>query len=317
MRRIRQAQDEADAAFAARSSRRYLEDRGDGRRSMSIFRRRQSSSSSSYKKWLGDDDAIMDDADGTANNNNNNSEKLYEGCESTILLLRHCEKSTVAEHCAYDGFERSYYLSTLFGDRWPVPYEIYAEHPADRKNANKRNFREVETVGPTGLKFNIPIDDTYSSVQSLAHTIWDHVESGALCGRLVVVAWKHSDIAQLGRLLGCGPQQGCPYDYHGKSFDDAWQVKFVYRRWPHSDNKHYFAIPEADLPPAWRVFGSVQQERFDPLSVSYRSGGYRGPDGRPDPQWRENITDIPERRNGHDHHVKYDQANIWLEQVNP
>ena len=27
-----------------------------------------------------------------------------------VVLMRHCEKSTVTEHCAYDGYERSVYL---------------------------------------------------------------------------------------------------------------------------------------------------------------------------------------------------------------
>jgi hypothetical protein len=307
LRRIRQAQDQADAAFTSRSSSRYLEDRRSSKKTSSGSHfystvQRETLASSSYA----DDD---DDYPAAGH-----GKDLYDGCESTVLILRHCEKSDVAEHCAYDGFERSFYLSTLFGERWPVPYEIYAERPAERNNPDKRNFREVETVGPTGLKFDIPIDQSYSSVRPLAHAIWDHVESGTLCGRLVVVAWKHSDIAELGRFLGCGPMQGCPFDYHGKTFDDAWQIKFVYRRWPHSERKHHFSVPDSDKPPAWRVFGSVQQERFDPLAVSYQSGGYRGPDGK-QPRWRENVTDIPERKNGHDNHVKYDEANIWLQQV--
>jgi hypothetical protein len=313
MRRIREAQDEADAAFAARSSRRYLEDRRLRRGG-----RQQETTLSTPLSYKMDDDYSYDNTGDATSDHKNADDNLYEGCESTILLLRHCEKSAVAEHCAYDGFERSYYLSTLFGDRWPIPYEIYAEHPAERKNPDKQNFREVETVGPTARKFDLPIDSSYSEVRSLAHSIWNHVESGNLCGRLVIVAWKHTDIPQLGRLLGCGPMQGCPYDYHGKTFDDAWQVKFVYQRWPHSENKHHFdnADDIEESPPSWRVFGSVQPERFDPLAVSYRAGGYRGPDGRP-PSWRDNVTDIPERRSRHDQHVKYDEAKIWLEQVDP
>lgn len=234
--------------------------------------------------------------------------EIYEGCETTVLILRHCEKETVAEHCAYDGFERSFYLSTLFGTRWPEPFQIYAEQPADRHNRKKRNFREIETVGPIAKKFDIPIDDSYSDVRPMAKAIWKHVQSGMLCGRLVVIAWKHTDIAHLGRLLGCGPMQGCPLDYHGKTFDDAWQVKFVYRRWPHSESKKHFAKESDD--PSWRVFGSVQQERFDPLEVSYKFGGYHGPDGNGAP-WREtNVTDVPERKSRNDNGIRYDQADI-------
>jgi hypothetical protein len=78
-----------------------------------------------------------------------------EGCEATVILVRHCEKGSVREHCSYPGYERSVYLASLFGDdneRWPAPSAIFAENP--RRHKNKMNFREIELVGPTSEKLN-------------------------------------------------------------------------------------------------------------------------------------------------------------------
>lgn len=90
-----------------------------------------------------------------------------EGCEATILLMRHCEKGHVREHCSYMGFERSVYLSTLFGDdheRWPAPTFVFAEGPKDRNNKKKMNFREIETVGPLAEKAGVKVDDRYVKI---------------------------------------------------------------------------------------------------------------------------------------------------------
>jgi hypothetical protein len=78
-----------------------------------------------------------------------------EGCEATVILVRHCEKGSVREHCSYPGYERSVYLASLFGDdneRWPAPTAIFAENP--RRHKNKMNFREMELVGPISEKLN-------------------------------------------------------------------------------------------------------------------------------------------------------------------
>jgi hypothetical protein len=86
-----------------------------------------------------------------------------EGCESTIVIIRHCEKGSVREHCAHVGFERAVYLATQFGfdrtDRWPAPSFIFAEGPGQRKSQHKMNFREMETVGPTAEKVGVKVDD--------------------------------------------------------------------------------------------------------------------------------------------------------------
>jgi hypothetical protein len=84
-----------------------------------------------------------------------------EGCEATVILVRHCEKGSIREHCSYTGYERSVYLASLFGDdneRWPAPSAIFAENPGRKK---KMNFREIELVGPTSMKLNGAYDALY------------------------------------------------------------------------------------------------------------------------------------------------------------
>ena len=117
-----------------------------------------------------------------------------EGCEATVLIVRHCEKGSVREHCAYIGYERSVYLATLFGhdedSRWPAPSYIFAEGPKDRHNRHKMNFREIETVGPLAEKIGIPIDDRCVYVErvgsclvfaNVAHPIDSSVPFCLLC----------------------------------------------------------------------------------------------------------------------------------------
>jgi hypothetical protein len=44
------------------------------------------------------------------------NETVPEGCESTIMLIRHCEKGNFKSHCNYVGHEQSVYLAGRFGN---------------------------------------------------------------------------------------------------------------------------------------------------------------------------------------------------------
>jgi hypothetical protein len=225
-----------------------------------------------------------------------NLTEVHDGCETTIVLIRHCEKGSVIEHCAYQGYERSVYLASLFGNhrdaRWPTPSYIFAEGPQGR-NRHKMNFREVETVGPLAEAAGIPVDDSYTDFTrgKLTARLLQAVRAGELCGRVVLLVWKHSSIAHLGRSLGCGPTEGCPLDYSGKTFDQVWQVKLVYRTWEHSTQRKTFVKDNDDNRPSWMVFGSVQYEGFDPLAVSKQFGDY--PAGGTDVAGRWEINEVP------------------------
>ena len=130
-----------------------------------------------------------------------------EGCEGTVMIVRHCEKLNLKSHCDYVGFERSAYLAELFGndgERWPAPSHIYALEPGHRNNPKKHNYREVETVQAISDKFDLKIDEAYSTADTahLADTVLEQIKTGQVCGKVLLISWKHSDIPKLARKLG-------------------------------------------------------------------------------------------------------------------
>lgn len=218
-----------------------------------------------------------------------------EGCEGTVIIMRHCEKGTIREHCNYMGYERSAYLTTLFGDnaRWPAPSYIFAEAPGARRNPQKMNFREVETVLPLAEKFNLTVDTSFSTLETthLARKVQGMMRSGEMCGKLIVISWKHSKVPHMAQFLGCGPLDGCPIHYKGNDFDHLWQLKFVYRTPFHSSRKHLKAPKESE----WAIYGSVQPENFDPLAFSKTIGDYPPGGTKTGGRWRAFDHEIPER----------------------
>jgi len=181
------------------------------------------------------------------------------GCEGSVLVIRHCEKDHSERHCNYLGFERAQYLNTLFGTRWPAPSYLFAY---DLKRKHKKVYREIETLTPLSTTYGLNITSIHSSAD-MAKSVHKLMSSGDICGKLVVICWKHSEIPKLVQHLGCGPYEGCPLDYPSDTFDQAWQVKVVYGsgKGKHSINK-------------WWIFGGIVQENFDALEFSYEKGDY-------------------------------------------
>lgn len=122
-----------------------------------------------------------------------------------------------------------------------------------------------------------------------------YLHTGQMCGKLTLIVWKHSNIGHLARHLGCGPTQGCPIDYKGRTFDDAWQIKYTFRTKHHSDRKDL----SLDKKPRWEIYGGVQAEGFDPLAFSKSVGDY--PFGGTDhgARWEKIKVDYPERTSKH------------------
>jgi hypothetical protein len=139
----------------------------------------------------------------------------------------------------------------------------------------------------------VPVDSSYSThnVNHLAKKIVRNIHDGLSCGEVVLISWKHSNIGHLARHLGCGPAQGCPVDYKGKVFDNAWTLKFVYRTFEHSSHRK-LKLPKK---PEWKVFGSVQAEGFDPLAFSKREGDYPPHGTSTGGRWKASSVEIPER----------------------
>jgi hypothetical protein len=163
------------------------------------------------------------------------SRKIKAGCESTLLLMRHCEKigpyvldKEGNEHCSYIGYERARYLATLFGPgpdtRWPNPAHLFA---LTVERGGHQNFREWETLLPLSKQSGI-ITDLSESPEALADEYFDMLRAGTLCGQVAVVSWKHEYIPDVARALGCGSDNGCPDQFPDNSFDQVWQLKYVF-----------------------------------------------------------------------------------------
>jgi hypothetical protein len=211
-------------------------------------------------------------------------------CHSCHSCLHHCtiasrsttdcEKGNIREHCDYVGFERS----------------------VDRHTPEKLNFREIETIGPLSKKLGVSVDYTYSdeSINELAAEILKYLQTGEMCGKVALVVWKHSRLGHLAHHLGCGPMQGCPVDYPGRTFDEIWQLKFVYRAHEYATTKSLKHTEKSQ----WHVYGSVQEERFDPLAFSKLVGDYskhkqhrhHHGDYPREANWEESAIKVPERR---------------------
>lgn len=215
------------------------------------------------------------------------SKVIEAGCESTLLLIRHCEKTGPTEvngsgnsHCSYVGHERAHFLATLFESRWPAPSYLFALTP---ERSDHLNFREYETLRPLSLKSGISID--FADHDNLASQYFALLKSGELCGKLTVVSWKHSLIPHTAHALGCSPATGCPTSFPEDSFDQVWQLKYVFHPSTNIDpaDEKQFVKNETERKlvggqnkkyMGWRVFGTVGQQNFDPLSFSYQAGDY-------------------------------------------
>lgn len=226
-------------------------------------------------------------------NTNNNVEgenttaAVSAGCETTILLMRHCEKygplvhGNKNQHCSYLGFERAHFMSkTLFGSSksggmWPNPSLLYALSP-DRGSHD--NYRQVETLTPTATKLGLNINTDFKEGEevAIAINVFQKIASGEMCGNTTVISWTHRSLPQLAAALGCGrftPQNGgCPARYPEDSFDQVWMLKYVYEPesvvLPRKKQKKHAPSNQ------WAVYPTVTQMGFDPLKFSHMVGDY-------------------------------------------
>lgn len=206
------------------------------------------------------------------------------GCESTIVLMRHCEKTgpntTDAagnRHCSAVGMDRAEFLPTLFGKqgRWPNPKAIYAlsMHRVGKKHMN---FREIETLEPLAEQANVGINSKFHVGHEpyLAEHIFDKLASGVLCDGVSVISWKHTHIPAMSASLGCGKNEGCPSFYPDRDFEQLWIIHYVYGPTAHDGEEEEGStrnLKKKKAPDAsWTVSGSVTRQGFDPRQHSIR-----------------------------------------------
>mmetsp|Transcript_32961 Transcript_32961/g.72297 ORF Transcript_32961/g.72297 Transcript_32961/m.72297 type:complete len:283 (+) Transcript_32961:148-996(+) len=194
--------------------------------------------------------------------------EMAKTCESTLLLMRHCEKRGKEtsdlmgnQHCSDIGLERAAYIRTLFGsgERWALPSKLYALSRG-RPGVSHLNYREIETLEPLKNKAGVDIDTRFTegTERGLARDYFGLLTRGEFCGKTTVVNWKHSRIPTMATALGCGHDQGCPRKYHKKEFDKMWQLKYSYRGRTDSDSG------SDSEEGRWTVSGSVVSEGFQP-----------------------------------------------------
>jgi len=229
------------------------------------------------------------------------------GCETTVVIARHCEKEGSEtrdvfgdQHCSYIGFERAAYFPNLFSDetnanKYPYPASIYAL-TSDR--GGHQNFREIEMVKPLAQKAGVPIDSHFTDNAKLAKTILADIASGEMCGKSIIVSWKHELIGKLGKYLAC---HDCPIEYPNQ-FGLLWQLKYVYdvkgtdlyKRINEGVSTIEMDVVEATteeggrmlkrkhkkrrhrLPRNWSVYFTEIDQNFDPLLYSLSVGDYQG-----------------------------------------
>jgi hypothetical protein len=179
--------------------------------------------------WSSNSSPKLDDLN-ERTSQNTGANKLKPGCESTLVIIRHCEKEGPAvedeegdQHCSYIGHERAHFLPTLFGPHhWPVPKLLYALAPG---RGNWINYRELETLTPLAMKYGLPIHSEFSNNEGLVEDYFTKLATGEMCGAMALVSWKHSMIGELAEFLGC---PDCPPNFPETSYDEVWQIKFVY-----------------------------------------------------------------------------------------
>ena len=216
---------------------------------------------------------------------------VASGCETTLILMRHCEKVGVEvkdhdknQHCSYLGHERAHYFASLFGKYgWPAPSLLYALSP---KREHHYNFREVETLVPLAKKYGLQIQHDFQENEELVEDYFEKVASGKLCGRVSVAAWKHELLGKLALSLSCpdGPRT------FPDQFDEIWQLKFVYHVegtpvYMENNGMEFderrklwktYKVTKPKKMKRWSVYCSVAHQNFDPLKFSHKVGDYDG-----------------------------------------
>lgn len=174
-------------------------------------------------------------------NANTITSEVPSGCQSTLVIMRHCEFTTEEgqevedeegnQHCSDVGLERAEYIPTLFGHRakWPLPTLLYAMkryRGGVREGDDQANLREVETLTPLSAKAAVDINVLYSDggERQLALDYFQHLGSGELCDKSTVISWQDKRIATLAQSLGCGENQGCPDKYKKRDFDKVREI---------------------------------------------------------------------------------------------
>lgn len=131
---------------------------------------------------------------------------------------------------------------------------------------------------PLSKKAGVTVDASYGTFtkDNLAKHVFGILRSGDMCGKMIVICWKHQEMGYIAHHLGCGPANNCPKKWPGGlDFDDIWQINYSYRKAEYPEfapgQKINWLKPWGEFP-QWWIAGNVQREGFDPLSYAYKKG---------------------------------------------
>ncbi len=159
-----------------------------------------------------------------------------------VIIIRHGEKNTVTFELTGAGMERADALSSylthpnegpgfvgsagltnvlLFDDG--LPFALFAARP--KQYSDEFTARCINTLLPTALKLNLPINAHYGSGQEkqLARYI---LNDPRFDGKNVVICWHHTGIATLIEAFGYAPNSNIVPTYPNDRFDLVWPMTF-------------------------------------------------------------------------------------------
>jgi hypothetical protein len=160
-----------------------------------------------------------------------------------VVIIRHGEKPASGNHLDAEGIRRAKGLPEFFSNSIEVNgygeakiAGLYAMAPQNKKGT----FRPIETVTPTSIQLNLPINEEFQK-DDLDKLVKQVMKNPEYDGKTVVICWEHTFIPKLAKAFG----MKSPPDWNGNDiFDRAWILKFN----SHGKIQYFHDIPERVLP---------------------------------------------------------------------
>ena len=146
----------------------------------------------------------------------------------TILLIRHGEKPAAGlGQLDCQGLNRALALPAVIRAQFGVPAAIFAPDPAARKPDGTGDYyyvRPLATIEPTAITFGLPVNlaFAYDDIAGLQQAL----TQPALHGKLVLVAWEHTQLVNLARhlLTSYGADPALAPSWNSHDFDGIYVI---------------------------------------------------------------------------------------------
>jgi hypothetical protein len=192
---------------------------------------------------------------------------------------------------------------------WHDPHDQHDPHEYDDQEFNMPTMSRHDHHDPRD-----PHDPARDQDYNIKDDSTTYPYTYYYCGQVFVVAWKHASIQDVAAALGCGANQGCPNSYPDEEFDLVWQLRFVHEPPAPEDEVPWLVDQKSSLivddynllsqeqeqeyehelfdpatkdknspyrhkshSPGWTVYGTVTNQNFDPLHVSYHQQQFTQP----------------------------------------